>query len=151
MFGVMTNQKKLKICYIISFSMLTIFSISFLLMPISNVVTPEQSNVLHIVTGLIFWISALTGYFFLMFANLLNKRLAKKEKRHKKIHIFSNLPTTIADLIFIIGFFIFIFLNFTDLKEHYIVYINIFFIIEAFNIHLLCCRDIYRNINWIAE
>lgn len=135
----MYEIKKYKCLYVISAICLVCFAITFLLMPISNYVPIEYSRISSMIIGIIFWLTGITGYSLLIF-------LYKNIKGKRKIYIFANRITIIADIAFLLGIICFILAIFLKLISTYLGYITIFILVLSLNVHLIFSRNYLRKL-----
>lgn len=137
----MYEFNKYKGIYIISAICLVCFASTFLLMPISNYVPIEYSRISSMIIGIVFWLTGITGYTLLIF---LYKKV--KGKRKRKVYIFANRITIIADIVFLLGIICFILVLSLELISTYWGYINIFILVLSLNVHLIFSRNYLRKL-----
>lgn len=137
----MYETYKLKRLYIISAICLMSFSGTFLFMPISNAVPIKYARLSAAFIGVIFWITGILGYTLLIF--IYTKR-SKRKKR--KIYIFSNKITAIADILFFIGIVSLAMLIVFNKSATYWAYLAIFITVLSWNIHWLFSRNYMRSL-----
>lgn len=135
----MYEIKKYKCLYVISAICLVCFAITFLLMPISNYVPIEYSRISSMIIGTIFWLTGITGYSLLIF-------LYKNIKGKRKIYIFANRITIIADIAFLLGIICFILALSLKLTSTYLGYVAIFILVLSLNVHLIFSRNYLRKL-----
>ncbi len=136
-------EHKEKRLYIVSIVLLMIFPCSFLLMPISNYVQIEYSRLVSILIGAVFWITGIGGYVALVIVYSMKKT---KGQRKGQIFIFTNTITAIADVAFVLGLAVLAVLIMKKLTAFYVTYVDIFFIVAAWNMHWLFSRDFQKKI-----
>lgn len=124
--------------YIGAMIALNIFSATFLIMPISNYIWYEYAKIFSFITGLIFWGSGIIGHYF-WFAIYRDEK--SENKAHRKRKLFLNPLTTIAGILFIIGFVIFAILIVAEQTQRYLMYVSIFMMITSFHAHWLFSTD----------
>lgn len=148
-------EKRLKIYFICSAVMLTLFSVTFLLMPVSNMLEGVRQRIMLCVTGGLFWISFITGYTFLFLAKSVYKRLEREfaqnsakqnEKWYEKLRFYSNVPTAVADTAFIAALIVMAILNCLGNGAGYAAYVDLFILILSLNVHLLSGGEIYKAV-----
>lgn len=137
----MCEFKKYKCLYIIVAICLVCFSITFLLMPISNYVPIEYSRISFMIIGTIFWLTGITGYTLLIF---LYKKI--KGKRKRKIYIFANRITIIADIAFLLGIICCILAISLKLTSTYLGYVTVFILVLSLNLHFIFSRNILSKL-----
>lgn len=137
----MYEFKKYKCLYIIAAICLVCFAITFLLMPISNYVLIKYSRISSMIIGAIFWLTGITGYTLLIF---LYKKI--KGKRKRKIYIFANRITIIADIAFLVGIICCILAISLKLTSTYLGYVTIFILVLSLNVHLIFSRNYLRKL-----
>lgn len=140
----MPREKERRL-YIASAIMLFLNSVIFLLMPINHVVPIRYLDLTNLLLGIGFWISSISGYLLLILVYLEERRKHHKRKQ-RRIFIFSNIITAVADSAFVAGIISLIVLMNNQFSESYVVYINIFLITLAFNVHWLFSRNFAKNI-----
>lgn len=138
------SLKKEKVMYVVSAVLLFVFSSTFLMMPISNMVTYEESRIVSAIIGMIFWISGISGYGLLL--SVYNHEHKRGYGKARKICIYSNLITSVADTGFVVGILTLIILVRIQISFDYLIYINIFIIALAFNIHWIFSRGIHKKL-----
>lgn len=137
----MYEYKKYKRMYIISAICLICFASTFLFMPITNYVPIEYSRISAMVIGIVFWLTGIIGYTFLIF---LYKKIRGKNKR--KIHIFANRITIIVDIVFLLGIICGMLVFSLKLASTYFGYITIFILVLSLNLHFIFGRNILRKL-----
>ena len=75
----MREQNNINMHFIISAVCLTIFSSTFLFMPVTNNISASYARYASIAIGIVFWVSGLIGYGILIYL-YFEKKKAKKEK-----------------------------------------------------------------------
>lgn len=137
----MYNFVKFKCLYIISAVCLVCFSSTFLFMPITNNVPIEYSRLVSIIIGTIFWFTGIVGYALLIY--LYTRTIERKKRR---IYIFANKITIIADVIFLIGIIYSVWILTMNLDSTYLGYLNIFILVMSVNLHLIFSRNYLRKL-----
>lgn len=102
------NNKTEKYLFYITVFFITVFSISFLFMPIASDQAQKNNKVWLIVTGLLFWINLFGAYGVLIYINRKRKKYytQKQEPLSSKpgiISFFSNPIAIASDIVMIIG------------------------------------------------
>lgn len=140
----MSGSKRQRLYYLISVVMLTVFSGTFLLMPLSEKVSADRARPIMVLTGAVFWVSCLSGYgtLFMAYRNCRHNN----DGRQRKVYVFSNIPTKIADIIFLAGLILGLVIAIGGWIGDYIVYIDIFMIVLGINMHLLFSRALYARV-----
>lgn len=143
-------MKKLRLYFWISFTMLTLFSLSFMAMPFS-VKTEENQKAVLMFMGMVFWLSLFAGLIFLFLAKLENKKMNKKnhvedKTRKEKYSLFENIPVFIADACATGSIIALIILSRTDRISGYVTYINISILAFSISIQILFRGGIYEKI-----
>lgn len=146
----MSQIKKIRLYYMISLITLIVFPSTFLVMPLSNIISSNYTRGLLVIVGAIFWTSCITGYTLLFLAYRLDKKISKK-KKYKRKYLFANPITIIADICLIAGVILFAVLTLKNSLDTYAVYIDLFIIILAFNMHLLFGRNLNKRIKVRAK
>lgn len=155
-------NKRMKVYFYCAFIMLTVFSLTFLIMPFPNIMEGLVRRVMLGIIGSIFWFSGIIGYLFLFLAKSMERRLKKEaekeigkktekegeqdieKKWYEKFHIYENRPISIADTFFIAAAAVLFILHFSKSQALYIAYIALFVLIFSFNIHLLFGGNLYK-------
>lgn len=131
----MCEYKKYKSMYIISAICLICFASTFLLMPISNYVSIEYSKISAMIIGIVFWLTGIIGYTLLIFLHKKNKG-----RKKRKLYVFANRITIIADIVFLLGIMCFALVLFLKLTSTYLGYVTIFILVLSLNVHLIFSR-----------
>ena len=147
----MRRLQKIKRLFYCSLILQFIMSFSILLMPIA-VNTKHQNTLLTILVGLIFWLSAITGYLLLILANserkwFINHNVDGNVKMNCYpgiITFFTNVPATVADVTMIVSFLIFLIIGFTKLRYEYISYFLLFLLVFSLHMHCMFNGRIYK-------
>lgn len=140
----MSGSKRQRLYYLISIVMLTVFSGTFLLMPLSERVSADRARLIMVLTGAVFWVSCLSGYGTLLMAYRSCQH--KNDRKQRKVYVFSNIPTKVADIIFLAGLILGLVIAIGGWTGNYIVYIDIFMIVLGINMHLLFSRALYARV-----
>lgn len=144
---------KIRQFYWLSVGCISVMSATFLLMPLVS--NPEvDKGIMFYMVGILFWISLISGYLFLVMANRLRKlyvtyKLEQDVSMGCKAGIvtfFANPPGKIADIVLFISVFLAVMVFFTKLRDTYVSYIIIFLIVISFNMHALFNGRVYRMI-----
>ena len=128
-----------------------LMSASILLMPMA-VQMGQQDRKMTVLIGLVFWISAITGYVLLGMANSDRKWfLVRKLRCDVKMNcrpgiaeFFTNVPATVADVTMILSFILFVIIGFTDWKYEYISYVLLFLLFFSLHMHCMFNGRIYK-------
>ena len=139
----MYKSKKLKCLYIISIVCLICFSSMFLFMPITNYVPIEYSRLTTVIIGAIFWVTGIVGYVSLI---ILYKKIEAKKKRKRKIYIFTNKITIVADIAFLLGFICMILILILNLTSTYLGYLTVFILVMSINAHWIFSGNYLRKL-----
>ena len=117
------------------------FACTFLLMPISNYVPIEYSRISAMVIGIVFWLTGIIGYslLFVLYRNI-------KGKKKRRIYIFANRITIIADIVFLLGIICGILVLSLKIASTYFGYITIFILVLSLNVHLIFSRNYLRKL-----
>ncbi len=149
----MRQRQRIKQLFWMAVTFIFFMSASILLMP--GAVHKEVQNRLPVfLTGLVFWISALSGYVFLALANKERKRLRKHDDRNKTkmkelpgiLTFCTNIPAVISDMIMALSLCVFVISRFTSFRYEYITYIWLFLLIFSLHMHCLFNGKIYKFI-----
>ena len=143
----------LKIRRLFWFAVVFIFlmSASILLMPIA-VQMGEQDRKMTALIGIVFWLSAITGYTLIAMANAERKWfIIRKIDGNVKMNchpgiatFFTNVPATVFDVTMILSFLMLIIINFTDWRYEYVTYVLLFLMVQTLNMHCLFNGRIYK-------
>ena len=103
----MKNKKRIKIFFWVSFTLFTIFSMTFLLMPFAQNQS-ENRRMMLVIVGMIFWVSFVGGIVSLAMVKYMNEKVNKEENIQNttirnRLGLFRNMPETIANSLFIGG------------------------------------------------
>jgi hypothetical protein len=113
-----------------------LMSASILLMPIA-VQMGEQDRKMTALIGIVFWLSAITGYTLIAMANTERKWfIIRKVDGDVKMNchpgiatFFTNVPATVFDVTMILSFLMLIIINFTDWRNEYVTYVLLFLMV----------------------
>lgn len=113
-----------------------LMSASILLMPIA-VQMGEQDRKMTALIGIVFWLSAITGYTLIAMANTERKWfIIRKIDGNVKMNchpgiatFFTNVPATVFDVTMILSFLMLIIINFTDWRNEYVTYVLLFLMV----------------------
>lgn len=146
----MKNEKRIKIFFWISFTLFTIFSMTFLLMPFAQNQS-ENRRMMLVIIGMIFWMSLAGGIVNLIMIKYMNRKANKEENIQNTnirnpFKLFRNMPQTIANSLFIGGLIVIIILIVTNRINEYIAYINISILVFSFAMHFLFEDTLYKRI-----
>ena len=130
---------------------ISLMSASVLLMSFA-IQMGEQDREVTVLTGIIFWLSAIAGYVMIAIADTQRKRFiiqkadgdVKMSSRPGILTFFSNVPATVFDVMMILSFLMLVIINFTDLRYEYIAYVLLFMVVLSLNMHCLFNGKIYR-------
>jgi len=142
----MFSTKKMKLCYMLSALLLTVFSGTFLAMPLPYIISDEYTRMAAVLIGSVFWVSCIAGYTLLFVLNHFDQKMSKNKQKKDKLFSFPNTPTMVADLLFAMGVIVFVILLRSKFRTHYIVYVNLFAVVLSLNLHLLFSRNMYKKI-----
>ncbi len=154
------SVKRLRWYFICSGVMLTVFSMTILIMPLSNMLDGRKQKIVLLAVGSLFWFSFFFGYLFLFLAKGMNRKLTKsqkkdeKENRLKKVSFYSfDMPTAIADTCFLTGWLVLFLLKLANQTTGYVIYIDLFIIVLSFHAHLLLSGSLYKKVigDWKCE
>lgn len=128
-----------------------LMSASILLMPIA-VRMGEQDRKMTALIGIVFWLSAITGYTLIAMANTERKWfIIRKVDGDVKMNchpgiatFFTNVPATVFDVTMILSFLMLIIINFTDWRYEYVTYVLLFLMVLSLNMHCLFNGRIYK-------
>ena len=132
-----------------------LMSASILFMPIASQES-VQNRKLVVLTGIVFWTTAIAGYVLIVIANRERKRLMgqkvigmEKADRFPGIAtFFTNVFATISDGVLIMSFLFFVVVNFTSWRYDYISYVLLFMLIFSLHMHCLFNGRIYKTIKY---
>lgn len=149
----MTKEFKLKVCFWLSFLMLSIFSLTFLIMPCTISIEKKIQNAILILISIVFWCCLIVGLVLLFFSYHLEKIIRMEESgdnpKRKKIPFFTNIPTAIADICFLTSIIVlFVIWNQNNINR-YMTYVVISILFESLFVQLLFCGNTYRKIRSI--
>ncbi len=147
----MRSINRIKQLFWFSAVFLFLMSGSILIMPMATKVGEEDRSIL-LLSGLVFWISCITGYTLLFMANKERKYFIRRKLNGDPsmdckpgiITFFDNVPATIADVAMIASFLLFVGVYFTELKYEYISYVLLFILVFSLNMHCLFNGRIYK-------
>lgn len=151
----MLMEKKLKRYFHGSIVMLTIFPMTFLIMPISNMLDGIPQRILFALVGSMFWLSFISGYVLLFLVKHKSKKvdgfgdkkeLDQNKKWYRRFHLFTNVPTVAADTAFIAALIVLLILSHRGNTAGYVIYVDIFILVFSLNIHLLFGGNLYKSI-----
>ena len=135
--------------------MLLIHAMSYLFMPLAaGGGYGEASRIVLQTVGLIFWISLLLGYVFLIAAMICRRAYVRRRadlspdmgQRIGLLTFFSNVPGTAADVLLIIAFAAGLVVIFTGKTEHYFSFVLLAVLSLALHMHGLFNGRIYKTI-----
>jgi len=140
----------IKIYFGVAFTLLTIFSMTFLLMPLAQNQS-ENRRIMLIIVGIMFWVSFIGGMISLIIVKHMNAKANKKENIHNtgirnRLGLFRNIPEAIANSLFISGLFVMIILIATNKINEYVTYIDISILFFSFTMHFLFEDTLYKRI-----
>lgn len=147
----MKTLRRIRLLFWFSAACFTLMSATVLLMPLA--VNAEGTNrVLTIITGSVFWISALAGHAFLCLANQKRKWLlhymsgtdSKMNSRPGIITVFSNIPATVSDVLTVCSLVLFVIHSFAGSRDSYLSYVLLFALLLSFHMHCLFNGRIYK-------
>lgn len=146
----MKNKKRIKIFFWVSFTLLTIFSMTFLLMPFTQNQS-ENRRMMLVIVGMIFWVSFVGGIVSLAMVKHINGKVNKEENIQNigirnRLGLFRNMPETIANSLFIGGLIIMIILIVTNRINEYVAYMDISILVFSFTMHFLFEDTLYKRI-----
>lgn len=148
-------EKRLERYFHCSIVMLTIFPMTFLIMPFSIMFDGVLQRILFGLVGSMFWISLISGYMFLFLVKRMGRKLDgygdkkesyQNEKWFQRFHFFTNLPTAAADTAFIAALIVLLVLNRIGNTTGYVIYVDVFILIFSLNVHLLFGGNLYKSI-----
>lgn len=142
----MSEVKKAKILFWISFVCEAVVSATFLWMPFIG-----ENRIEQVATGAIFWLFLICGYICMGIANYFRKKNNLKtqqgalniKRRVGLLNSFSNIPAAIFDAVLIAALLIAAIAAFTKLKETYLPYPLLFLILLSINAHCMFNGRVY--------
>lgn len=142
----MSELKKAKILFWISFVCEAVVSATFLWMPFVG-----ENRIRQIIIGAIFWLFLICGYICIGTANHFRKKYNLKtqqgalniKRRIGLLNFFSNIPAAIFDAVLIAVLLIATIAAFTKLKEIYLPYLLLFLILLSINAHCMFNGRVY--------
>ena len=148
----MKTIRRIKILFWFSVACFTLMSATVLLMPFA-VNAGGSNKILTIITGSIFWISALIGHACLILANQKRKWLLhymsgtdpKMNSRPGIVSVFSNIPAVISDVLTICSLVLFVIHSFAGSRDSYLSYVLLFALMMSFHMHCLFNGRIYKT------
>lgn len=132
--------------------LLLIMSSTILLMPlVTNI--EKSDSFLILLTGLLFWVSATSGYVLIAVANRERKWFIvhrgdgnlKMGCRSGLFTFFTNIPATVADVVMVCSILALGVIKIMDLYDAYIVYIVFFLLVLSLNMHCMFNGRIYKS------
>ena len=101
----------------------------------------EYSRISAMVIGIVFWLTGIIGYslLFVLYRNI-------KGKKKRRIYIFANRITIIADIVFLLGIICGILVLSLKIASTYFGYITIFILVLSLNLHFIFSRNILRKL-----
>lgn len=129
--------------YIASIICLSLFPCTFLLMPFTVSATGRYARLAVGTTGVMFWVTGVGGYASLILVYAAEK---KRKERKRRILLFSNILTSVADVLFIAGVVALTVLIGKEMTENYVAYVCIFVIILSWNLHWLFRRNFQKKL-----
>ena len=151
----MRSIQKIKRLFWFAIASLFMMSASILLIP-KAVEMGEQDSRVVVLIGIVFWVSAITGYVLIALANAERRRFIY-HKFDGKVKMdclpgiatfFTNIPATLADVTMMMSFLIFVVINFTSWRYDYISYVLLFLLVFSLNMHCLFNGRIYKTIKY---
>lgn len=147
----MSEVKKAKKFFWISFACEVIFSATFLWMPFIR-----ENKFGQMITGITFWLFLICGYVFIVIANYFRKSYDLKMKqeglstkqRIGLLNFFSNLPAKIFDTVLIVVLLLVFIISFTGLKDTYLPYPLLSLLLLSINAHCMFNGRVYIFINF---
>ena len=141
--------------FCVSAAAMFIMSATVLVMPFA-VDVGNQNRFAVVAIGLVFWVSAITGYVCIIAANNVRKKImslmsgsySSLKGRPGIVTFFSNVYATVADTVMILSFITFILINLTETKDTYIAYIFLFLLIFSIHMHSLFNGKIFKVIKF---
>lgn len=151
----MSNEKRIKIFFWVSFTLLTIFSMTFLVMPFASNQS-ENRRMMFVIVGMIFWVSFIGGIVSLAMVKHINGKANKKENIQNtgirnRLGLFRNMPETIANSLFIGGIVVMIVLIVTNRINEYVAYVDISILTFSFAMHFLFEDTLYKRMKHKKE
>lgn len=148
----MSPIRRIKQLFWFAVVFLFLMSASILLMPIA-VQMGEQDRKMVVLMGIVFWISAITGYVLIAMANaerkwFINRNVDGNVKMNCLpgiVTFFTNVPATVADVVMITSFLMFVVINFTDWRYEYISHVLLFLLVFSLHMHCLFNGRIYKT------
>jgi hypothetical protein len=146
----MIKESKLKIFFWTAFAFLTLFSLTFLIMPFTVSINGNKQIVSPMIVGIIFWLCLVSGL-ILMILSLQSGRktetkIQENSPKKKIIFFFSNIPTAIADVCFIIAVAALLILWYQNSINGYLTYVVISIISETVIVHLMFSGNTFEKI-----
>ena len=117
-------------------------------MPIPQILEGKAQNVIRTVAGSLFWIGLVFGWI----AWILNNHLAKQMKLSKAmpkrkqlnfIRAFTNVPTTVCDLAFLIALIGLVGMVCMHNTYGYWAYMDLFVLLLALQMHIVFCGRVF--------
>lgn len=139
------STKKIRSLFIIANVLLSLFSATFLAMPITTHVPLEYSQMAAMIVGGIFWLTAISGYSVLIYIYRYVKKIENRKKR-RRWYLFSNRISAIADMLFLIGMICLGVMIYLGVTQYYAVYVVLFILALSFNVHWLFGRNLHIKI-----
>lgn len=149
----MRKTNRMIIYFWLSAAFMLLMSTTFLIMPVA-VDKAEQNRAIVVVVGLLFWLSALAGYGFVIAANYMRKKIMNMMSNSSSLHtgrmgllsFFSNIYASVADTAMILSFVLFVAINFTEYKTSFLAYILLFLLIFSLHMHSMLNGKIFKLI-----
>ena len=134
----MNQMKRMRLYYLLAAVLLSCFSGTFLLMPVTYRVSPENTRIALVSVGLLFWLTGIGGYTLLFLARRTRRRMAGKDGRAKRKGIFpTNRVAAALDIVFVVGVAILVAWSGKLFMQRYGAYVVLFITTMAFHLRLL--------------
>jgi len=148
----MKSINKIKKLFWCASAFLFLMSFTILFMPMAVKLGEQNRNVV-VVTGLVFWCSAIIGYILIVMSNHERKWFIKNKTtnnikmncRPGMVTFFANVPAKMSDVMMIVSFLLLIFSNFVDVNNTYIIYVLLFLFVFSLHMHCLFNGRIYKT------
>lgn len=143
-------MKILRYYFWLAFIFWTIFSATFLIMPVTETIVEGKRMVLIAVSTL-FWVSFVFSIICIIILKIYNRRLNRIKKIRVsgiryRLGLFCNIPELVANILFLGSIIASIIFMITKRINEYAVYVNISVFIYSIGLHFLFEDTLYRKI-----
>lgn len=145
--------KRVKTNLLLAIIFLSIHAATFLLMPLASKYADATHRITLIALGSIFWAAMLTGYIFLLIANVHRRQFVKKKlngdyrmnSRIGVLNFFANTPAIVADIILFVSIAVFGAMLLFKAAENYGSFVMLFLLDLSMNLHCILNGRIYKT------